>query len=1677
MKRTASYIIALIGMFSILLINNYCVAQNGTEWIEQGQSYYKIKTFNDGVYVVPYSQLPFGTSDLTNLQLWFRGQEQAIYLNSDSLFFYGKRNDGTLDSFLYLYNFQPHKYYNILSDTCAYFLTLGSTPGKRITLNTANPSGVSDSWYYQEVLSVYTNNYCSGKQYSTETTLSDYDQGEGWFGNNITSSGAGAVTSSFSLALANAVAPNYNNTSQQVYAKFYFQVVGVNNATPHNVLLTISTGSSNFSFVFNSFSLQDVSTLYDSIPASALVGQSQIKFTLQVGGNSGAPDQIVPAYIKLVYPSSYNGMNNSIQKISLANNGNLSRTITLTNAVQPNLIIDNTDPYNQQFISFNNVSNTIQFNVSSTTQQILLYNTNYLTVSSITNVNLTLPNLNQEYYIIYPESFANSAEQYRQYRSSTYSTDKVLFDDLCNLYAYGEFTPLAIKRFCNQLQTTTVKKFLLILGKGLTPSAGGYFIGYGSFYYRPNPAMFWNATDRSNKFVNFVPSYGDPGSDLMYSVDNNYVFQIPTGRIPAQTDAEIVGYLNKVKAHESLDSTALWRKNLVHLSGGDDAGQVAQFFGYVNYYKTIVEGPYFGGKVVKTFEKNLQVGAVDDALKTSIAEEVNSGISMLTFFGHGSATVNDVDIGLVSDPLYGYANTGMYPFLLLNGCNTADIYDNYSTAEDWINTANVGAVTIIGESDIGYVNNLYNYTTFYYQLQFTDLRYRNQPIGIVQQKVVDSIQYTVAATGGVVPNAVNVAQGVQMNLVGDPAIRIYPNSNPDYAVYGDILPTTVSPSSPKCQLQSLTGSYITATDNFNIIVPVTNYGKTPPPNKKVIILIKREVNGVIKTYDVLLPSVYYLDTIIYNVKYDGGNYNGLNVFTVTVDIYDSLTEMTKSNNVATFSYFMASSAVQCLYPLNYSVVSSQPVTLIAQPTNLLIAQKEYYFEIDTTKDFNSPFRQTGMVISGSLPTWTPTILSTDSIVYFWRVRFDTIPAQQDTLWDYSSFIYIKNSNPGWSQTKVAQFLEDNLNGLNYHNKWIFDKTSLILKLTTFANLYGNAPVTLFLNNLNVLYPNIYFNSCGGSALFMLVLDKSSLLPVIYPGNTYCGITYDLQYVAVFGDPYHTAGVTQIINFLNNVDPEDYIIIFSYGNSLKNWWPWPGPTLNNYFSNNLHADSIANLTLANQPFILLTQRKTNNPLVVQKFSTDTTTGTMVNLTDTIQSFYSNGSITSALIGPSSKWGNMYFAIDTAMYSTVESDHIQLKLIRYNISGVPVDTIRLPKKDSLNLNGTYLLDGIHVYCKLYMQLQDTSTLTPAIIKKWQVIYNGVPEGTLNPYAVGLQNYQPFTKQEGDTVSMTYRFDNISNMAFTKPLRVVFTIRSASGSFKTDTITYSTLAAQKDLTFTYKFSTRGMVGQNYLQVYVNPQLQPEQYYSNNILETTFTVTADLTQPVLLVSFDGVHIFNGDLVSASPLINISLRDNNRYLLMNDTNSIKVFLQYPNGSLVQITASNPMVLSWNLENANNNTFVAELKPRDLGDGTYTLIVQGMDASKNAVSKYSIQFSVNNTPSISYFYPYPNPFSTSTRFVFTLTGVTVPEHIEIQIMTVTGIVVKQIFKEQLGNIHIGNNISDYAWDGTDEHGSRLANGVYLYRVIIKDGTQDFQHSSNAGDKAFHNDWGKMYIIR
>jgi hypothetical protein len=166
---------------------------------------------------------------------------------------------------------------------------------------------------------------------------------------------------------------------------------------------------------------------------------------------------------------------------------------------------------------------------------------------------------------------------------------------------------------------------------------------------------------------------------------------------------------------------------------------------------------------------------------------------------------------------------------------------------------------------------------------------------------------------------------------------------------------------------------------------------------------------------------------------------------------------------------------------------------------------------------------------------------------------------------------------------------------------------------------------------------------------------------------------------------------------------------------------------------------------------------------------------------------------------------------------------------------------------------------------------------------------------------------------------------------------------------------------------------------------------------------------------------------------------------------------------------------------AGKNQATVELRPDLFEDGIYELQVQARDASGNDAgdNEYYVSFKVDHEASVSRIYNFPNPFRHSTRFVYTLTGEGSPAFYKIEIVSITGVVVKEISSEELGPLAVGTHMTTYEWDGTDNNGSLLAGGMYLYRIVVKDeNDQDYKRYELWNDNQLQKkDWGKLVILR
>lgn len=121
-----------------------------------------------------------------------------------------------------------------------------------------------------------------------------------------------------------------------------------------------------------------------------------------------------------------------------------------------------------------------------------------------------------------------------------------------------------------------------------------------------------------------------------------------------------------------------------------------------------------------------------------------------------------------------------------------------------------------------------------------------------------------------------------------------------------------------------------------------------------------------------------------------------------------------------------------------------------------------------------------------------------------------------------------------------------------------------------------------------------------------------------------------------------------------------------------------------------------------------------------------------------------------------------------------------------------------------------------------------------------------------------------------------------------------------------------------------------------------------------------------------------------------------------------------------------------------------------LSQGEHTLTLKVWDVNNNS-SETTVRFIVqeNENLNLAHVLNYPNPFTTKTSFFFEHNQACSQLDVQIQIMTVSGKLVRTINK----SVHTeGFRSEGIDWDGKDDFGDQLAKGVYVYLLKVKTDT-------------------------
>lgn len=567
----------------------------------------------------------------------------------------------------------------------------------------------------------------------------------------------------------------------------------------------------------------------------------------------------------------------------------------------------------------------------------------------------------------------------------------------------------------------------------------------------------------------------------------------------------------------------------------------------------------------------------------------------------------------------------------------------------------------------------------------------------------------------------------------------------------------------------------------------------------------------------------------------------------------------------------------------------------------------------------------------------------------------------------------------------------------------------------------------------------------------------------------------------------------MLNFMNNVIPPGFIVVTRANIPATTPVPpayvdvWQDDTTVNgsgiSIYHMLKNQGFADLDSFNRPITwIFIYKKDDQVHFTPKSEFGTTIYDKITLNADVRTPDSVGYISSPSFGRAKAWKQLMIR-GTSLPDVTPGDYPRVDVI--GVNDLNEETTLFTDLDvyQQNFDISSINAAQYPFVKLRMKSTDTVNYTPYQMRYWRLTYVPSPEGAVAP---NILFNTPASVEVGEPFDFKLAFKNISNVNFDSvKVKIVVTDEDNMEHIVPVSRQRPLLASPDVLNIIAKVETEALAGNNTLYVEVNPDNdQPEQYHFNNFAFRDFFVKPDSLNPVMDVTFDGVHILNRDIVSSKPDILVKLTDESKWMVLTDTSLLKLEVKYPNGDVRRFFFNSDTVEFTPAGQAPNldNTASINFKPYFREDGLYELIVTGKDRSDNSAGEieYRVFFQVINKPMISNMLNYPNPFTTSTAFVFTITGSQVPQNIRIQIMTITGKIVRDITKDELGPLHIGRNITEFKWDGTDQYGQKLANGIYLYRVITNlDGKvlDKYKATGDETDKYFNKGYGKMYLMR
>jgi hypothetical protein len=953
--------------------------------------------------------------------------------------------------------------------------------------------------------------------------------------------------------------------------------------------------------------------------------------------------------------------------------------------------------------------------------------------------------------------------------------------------------------------------------------------------------------------------------------------------------------------------------------------------------------------------------------RSLILDRINGGVLWTNFIGHAASRTWEL---MFNNPdIEDLTNQGRYTFVSSMTCHTGRFAEpnQESFGERFLLIPDKGAIGFWGTSGWGYSYEDYIYLQQLYPTVLADtVRYMGD--------VITLTKFNLWQKYGASPHFKNLI--LQYNLMGDPALSLTLPTKPDLTITSDDI--YVSPGVPS-----------EADSSAMIHVRVQNWGLAALDSTRIQLNIEHTSSHSTLSTDLMLPPVIRSDSSQY--IWPLRNMAGAVDISAVVDPDSRIDEWDETNNQNSIQVTVLTSHLELVSPPQNSILPLDKATLKVQaPQQYFDENLRYFFQIDTSSQFDSPLLQASDFVRAHplVIKWQPEDLLPQQR-YFWRV-YDA-EDQPDSSF-LATFTTTNSDSFGWRQNR-ASVAEDN----NYVNTtWTSDGVRLdaqrlpILIQSAWTNSVGYSVIEV--ENQAVLQTSRGYN--------FAVLDQTN-------GKVLQAVHFD-----TYAD---VAAVGRMIEFLAGIDNGRLVLAAVSDEGFSHITEEAYQALESIGSAKIRDLQYRSVwAIIGKKGAMLG----SVPEGLAPYQQDES----VVLKDTLSVLYERGRVLSERIGPASEWSGARFNVD-------RQDSCQFVATVYGRQSVAGDTVRLLS----DISAAFVdLSSINAQEFPFLTIAgnfvtQNGAASPAM-RSWDVLFEPSPDIALSP--------QLFT-QSADTVlvgqEVTFYLDLYNIGLFdARNVELVFEEgNKVNGKSLVAEIKVDSIEADRFAPVQQKWQSGAIPGLKTIFITADPQQHiAELSEANNNISTTVYVHADTLEPSISLTFDERIIYEGDLVSPTPLIIARVHDNNPTPL-SDTTSINIYLDGR-----RMSFSQPGVLTMHSSDDSQVRGVVLFQPT-LEDGMHDLIIEFDDVSHNSTIE-RIRFLVESDLAVRDALNYPNPFSENTEFRFSLSQ---QAKIQIKVFTVAGRLIQTI---DAGSFPVGYN--KIFWDGRDVSGDFLANGVYLYKI-------------------------------